>query len=648
MKSTAISLKITLLVNILLHTLTSFPLKFIKDKTLRINTNENIQGFNVSLFTNAGGNSTEKVNVQQSPVPAIWTLLRLVGRIHDNKTVSLTRHTLVLNVSHDIDKQTDDIHDLKQTDAYDIRNDIIVTRNDIELQNGPSKVVRNDETKIEVKSQLRKRSEKICTLSKERALILIKRIEHDYFELAGQAEKVTGDDSQEVEYYLYKYTSGGFIKMIYRIDKCHHRVNRVSYDKIDIGGPCENRAFGIGGSAFQGPIFFGRKPFCLETTFSNVTKNCILKNKYVEGIDIRGVNISDVEKKKEPLEFDCNKAYLDGPNGAMSPLFDAFFYATQAQRMLEEWFNYTKLQNPPITVRVHYGENVANAKRNNTHLLFGDGDGVSTSYATAPDVVGHELGHMVLGTDTNITQNPTIARSGFDESFSDFLGKTVEFYIFGMFEWRLATVVKNDSLGIRSLELPSMQVVEDMLHRKSGHYNGGVLTRVFYRMAKFWGIRTTMEALMNAKDLIAQKMINSYSDVSCTLIKAGYKTGLDMYEIEKFFKTVGIDSSAKCPIDGVFVDILHVGKLIKVSSRRRPFFRVPFFKSKFLIFTTVPRTQVRITLSTDRQGKNRVQTIGLGMIRISKNVICCGITYIHFSTGTQAEIPVQITKTLEF
>ncbi|XP_059177090.1 uncharacterized protein LOC131956583 [Physella acuta] len=238
------------------------------------------------------------VNVQQSPVPPIWPLLRRVGRIHDNKTVSLTHHTLVLNVSHDIDKQTDDIHDLKQTDASDIRNDIKAKRNDIELQNGPSKVVRNDETKIEVKSQLRKRSEKICTLSQERALILIKRIEHEYFELAGQAERVTGDDSQEVEYYLYKYTSGGFIKVIYRIDKCYHRVNKVSYDKIDIGVPCKNRAFGIGGSAYQGPIFFGRKPFCLETTFSNDGERCILRNKYVIAVDVQGLEGSNVSPRK--------------------------------------------------------------------------------------------------------------------------------------------------------------------------------------------------------------------------------------------------------------------------------------------------------------------------------------------------------------
>lgn len=82
-----------------------------------------------------------------------------------------------------------------------------------------------------------------------------------------------------------------------------------------------------------------------------------------------------------------------------------------------------------------------------------------------------------------------ISSGGFDEAFSDFVGKTVEFYIFGMFEWSRGLWLTKDGTGYRSLELPPMQSVDDQMDDKSGHYNGGVYTRVFYRMAKFWGIR---------------------------------------------------------------------------------------------------------------------------------------------------------------
>ncbi|XP_059177078.1 uncharacterized protein LOC131956575 [Physella acuta] len=599
----------------------------------------------------AGGDSKKKVNVHHSPVPPIWTLLRRVGRIHDNKTVSLTRHTLVLNVSHDIDKQTDDIHDLKQTDAPDIRNDIKVKRNEIGLKDGQSEVVRDNETKIEVKSQLRKKSEKICTLSKERAIILIKRIEHEYFELAGQAERVTGDDSQEVEYYLYKYTSGGFIKMIYTIDKCFHRVNKVSHQKTPFGGTCENRAFGIGGNAYNGPIFFGRKPFCLLVSFSDDKQKCILRNKYVEGVDVRGLSLSDAKNKSDPLEFDCSKPFLDGPNTSISPLLDAFFYATKAQQMLEEWFNYTKLQDPPIQVRVHYGRNIPNAHMMDNILYFGDGRGNKTSFATAADVVAHELGHMILVKNNQIPGHMTrdsIARDGYAEAFGDFLGKTAEFYIFGMFEWRLATVITKDYSGLRSLELPGMQGLKDALHDETGHYNGGVFTRVFYRMAKFWGIRATMETLLKTNDLIGLNEIDTYEEVSCKVIHAAHFVGLDMYEIERFFKTVGFNTTLLCPIEEMPVKILNTAELTKVtvSCRRRPFFHLRDANHTFIVVTTKP-TMVRIVATTDRQGRKPLQRPGLGTLKVKDASFCCGPVYIHFSTGVLAEKQVGIRARYE-
>ncbi|XP_059177091.1 uncharacterized protein LOC131956584 [Physella acuta] len=636
---------------------TSFSLPFLEKNYHLIDLSTNRQEDIIPSNGNEEVDKKEKFgsndlqgSVHPSPVPPIWTLLRRVGRIHDNKTESLTRHTLVLNVSHDIDRLTDDMHDLKQTDASDIRNDIKVKRNDIELKDEKSEVVRNNVTKIEVKSQLRKRSEKICTLSQERALILIKRIEHEYFELAGQAERVTGDDSQEVEYYLYKYTSGGFIKMIYRIDKCYHRVNSVSYNKTTFGAPCKSRAFAIGGSSFMGPIFFGRRPFCLLTSFSNDSKKCILANKYVKAVDVRGVSDLGIGNKTDPLEFDCKKVYLDGNNGALSPLMDAFFYATQAQQMLEKWFNYTRLQKPPIMVKVHYGLNVANAYQNNISLEFGDGDDHHTSLATSPNIVGHELGHMILSRDTTLYSlyPVTPASGGLSEAFADIFGKTVEFYIFGMFDWSTGSWVTKSGLPYRYMDTPDMQFQEDLVHKNSGHYNGGVFSRVFYRMAKFWGIRATMESLMIAKNMFWNYNMSRYDSIACSILRGGYYAGLDMYEIERFFKTVGIDTTNLCPIESMSVTRFNVRAVtkIKVSCRRRPFFQLYDANHTYIVVMSNPKT-VRIVVTTDRQGRKPLQRPGLGTLKVKDTSLCCGPVYIHFSTGVLAEKRAEIRARYE-
>lgn len=85
--------------------------------------------------------------------------------------------------------------------------------------------------------------------------------------------------------------------------------------------------------------------------------------------------------------------------------------------------------------------------------------------------------------------NSTGPISGLREAFADIVGKTVEFFIFGMFEWSLASWLHEDGRPIRSLELPPMLTIDDAVHSPFGHYNGGVFTRVFYRMSKKFGIR---------------------------------------------------------------------------------------------------------------------------------------------------------------
>ncbi|XP_059152465.1 uncharacterized protein LOC131938452 [Physella acuta] len=484
-----------------------------------------------------------------------------------------------------------------------------------------------------------------CTLSKLDAINIIKTYEDGNFEIVDENDVSNGRDLNAVQYHLFKYTTSGFLKMIYTINRCTRAVT-VNSTKTDLGTPCRSRAKGVGGSYYNGPIFFGRKPFCLMTSFTADRKKCILSNKYVEAADIRNIENWDTIKSAKPLTFDCEKMYFDRTNGAVSPLMDGFFYVTQGQRMLEFWYNYTKLRNPPVKVGVHYGVALANSYMKEDLLLFGDGDFKDTSYATAPDMVAHELAHMIMQKDSDINQrNSTGPIAGIREAFADIFAKTVEFYIFGMFEWTLASWLHEDGQPIRSLELPPMLTVDDLVHSDSEHYSGGVFARVFYRMAKMFGIRATTECLLYANTFYWYGVNDTYESISCTILQAAYFVGLNMYEINNYNKIVKIDITKACNMENFKISDLLVGTNVSiiVSSRRRPFFRIFSPDMSALRVKTTPKS-VRIKVTRDRQGKLALISVGLGKLTLIKSLwYDQGNVYIHFYTGLLSETRAQIT-----
>ena len=60
-----------------------------------------------------------------------------------------------------------------------------------------------------------------------------------------------------------------------------------------------------------------------------------------------------------------------------------------------------------VTSRVHYGSRYANAFSNGNIVTFGDGDGYNSNPWVSVDIVGHEIGHTVLGYTI-----PSVSRSG--------------------------------------------------------------------------------------------------------------------------------------------------------------------------------------------------------------------------------------------
>ncbi|MDI1434508.1 M4 family metallopeptidase [Polyangium sorediatum] len=80
-----------------------------------------------------------------------------------------------------------------------------------------------------------------------------------------------------------------------------------------------------------------------------------------------------------------------------------------------------------IVSSVHYSIDYVNAYWDGTQMVFGDGDGVtSSSLALSLDVTAHEFTHAVTGSESNLTSSGE--SGGLSEAMSDIFGAVCEWY----------------------------------------------------------------------------------------------------------------------------------------------------------------------------------------------------------------------------
>jgi bacillolysin len=108
---------------------------------------------------------------------------------------------------------------------------------------------------------------------------------------------------------------------------------------------------------------------------------------------------------------------------------DAHYYANVTDDYYLETFGRNSLDNAGMTMvsSAHYSNNYNNAFWNGEQMTYGDGDVVNfREFSGALDVVGHELTHGVTEFTSNlIYENESGA---LNESFSDIMGSSIEFY----------------------------------------------------------------------------------------------------------------------------------------------------------------------------------------------------------------------------
>jgi len=120
------------------------------------------------------------------------------------------------------------------------------------------------------------------------------------------------------------------------------------------------------------------------------------------------------------------------PSPSQPPAVDAHYYGNLVDDFYGDTFSRNSIDDAgmPIISTVHYDVGYCNAFWNGVQMTYGDGDGAAClPLSGGLDVVGHELTHGVTEfTSGLIYENESGA---LNESFSDMMGNTAEFYADG-------------------------------------------------------------------------------------------------------------------------------------------------------------------------------------------------------------------------
>jgi bacillolysin len=178
------------------------------------------------------------------------------------------------------------------------------------------------------------------------------------------------------------------------------------------------------------------------------------------------------------------------------PGVDAHYYAGVVDDFYRQTFQRNSIDDEGMTIisTVHFSRGYCNAFWNGAQMTYGDGDGRSClPLSGGLDVVGHELTHGVTEFTSNlIYENESGA---LNESFSDMMGNTIEFYAAqqgadpaGRPDFRIGEDVIVDTAGFRNMGDPAeFNDPDHYSERFTGpedgggvHINSGIPNHAYY------------------------------------------------------------------------------------------------------------------------------------------------------------------------
>jgi Zn-dependent metalloprotease len=135
-----------------------------------------------------------------------------------------------------------------------------------------------------------------------------------------------------------------------------------------------------------------------------------------------------------------------------------------------------------VAAVVHFDSNYVNAYWDGTAMYFGDGDNVQSTSLGVLDVCGHELTHGVTEFSANL--NYQDESGALNESFSDVMGETIEFYAQpdgratypndtpGSADWKLGEDCWLEGSCLRDMRNPSSTVTMNSGYQQPSKYGG--------------------------------------------------------------------------------------------------------------------------------------------------------------------------------
>jgi Zn-dependent metalloprotease len=173
---------------------------------------------------------------------------------------------------------------------------------------------------------------------------------------------------------------------------------------------------------------------------------------------------------------------------------NAYDYSGDTYDLYSEWFNRDSYNNNGATLKstAHYSSGYENAFWNGIQMVYGDG------FASAEDVVGHELTHAVTEHTAGLVYE---WQSGaLNEAFSDVMGETVEWFKNGSTDWLMGAALPIGA--IRSLKEPNEYEVlgqpgpKNMSEWYEGcsdnfgvHVNSTIVGHAYYLLASEIGVK---------------------------------------------------------------------------------------------------------------------------------------------------------------
>jgi Zn-dependent metalloprotease len=135
-----------------------------------------------------------------------------------------------------------------------------------------------------------------------------------------------------------------------------------------------------------------------------------------------------------------------------------------------------------VAAVVHFDKNYVNAYWDGTAMYFGDGDNVQSTSLGVLDVCGHELTHGVTEFSANL--NYQDESGALNESFSDVMGETIEFYAQpdgravypndtpGAADWKLGEDCWLEGSCLRDMRNPASTVTMNSGYQQPSKYGG--------------------------------------------------------------------------------------------------------------------------------------------------------------------------------